>query len=721
MKRTVSVLAALGAWALFALLGPATSLGQAKFKVQVSPTRIGKYQKVEFTVEWAERAQYTNPFDPDEVALDILLKAPSGKRLTVPAFFCQPFQRKRILQGGRETDWLYPHGKPVWMARFAPAEIGQYLAVARLKDREGQAQSEVVKFESVPSASQGFLRVSQKDPRFLEFTEGGPFFAVGQNLAFIGEMQYVTPAKVDVIFDKLAANGANFLRIWTCCEDWALALESRRSAWGRSWAWKPPFAPLPDAKAGTSDRQCVKLSGNDGTALAVSPSHRVALRPGTPYLLSARLWHQDGAAVLIELNRHRVQVKPTLKLGWSKLAHEFTTGQDEFWLENMSLRLQGGGTVFVDSLSLREAAGGPELLWEADPNRALFGQYSQVDCFLLDELVQAAERRGLYLQLCFMTRDQYMRMLKKPDSPEYQQAIQHAKKLIRYVVARWGYSTSVGAWEYFNEIDPNLPTDRFYDELGQYFERIDICARPRTTSAWSPSPKDYRHPRIDIAEPHYYLRPADRKKIREEVSAVLERAQFVRQHAPNKPALLGEFGLATDDWRPCDEMKKDRQYVHFHNALWASALSGLSGTAMFWWWEDIDAKDAYRHYRPLARYLADIPFTTAGFKQAAATASRPEVRVVGLQGRERAYLWLISAEATWADHLDPDARPSTLRGLNVQVKDLAPGVYRVQWWDTNQGQVVQEAQAQVISGVLELAVPQFKCDIACKILPVQPR
>ena len=69
--------------------------------------------------------------------------------------------------------------------------------------------------------------------------------------------------------------------------------------------------------------------------------------------------------------------------------------------------------------------------------------------------LQLSSGNGLILIVKVNGTDEIVvRMLKKPESPEYQEAIGHAKKLIRYVVARWGYSTSVGAWEYFNEIDP---------------------------------------------------------------------------------------------------------------------------------------------------------------------------------------------------------------------------------------------------------------------------
>ena len=98
------------------------------------------------------------------------------------------------------------------------------------------------------------------------------------------------------IFDKLAANGANYLRIWTCCEDWATAIEARKSAWGRSWDWHPPIVPMPGEDNG---RKCLKLPGN-GSALRIDPSHPVALRPGARYLFSGKVRIEGGAAIKVE-------------------------------------------------------------------------------------------------------------------------------------------------------------------------------------------------------------------------------------------------------------------------------------------------------------------------------------------------------------------------------------------------------------------------------------
>lgn len=78
------------------------------------------------------------------------------------------------------------------------------------------------------------LRVSRRDPRFFELDDGRPWFAIGQNLCFIGPMQKVTPSRVATVIGRLAAHRVNYLRIWTGCDDWAISLEPGRGGPGPS-------------------------------------------------------------------------------------------------------------------------------------------------------------------------------------------------------------------------------------------------------------------------------------------------------------------------------------------------------------------------------------------------------------------------------------------------------------------------------------------------------
>jgi hypothetical protein len=687
----------------------------AKIALRPAAEEVGRFEKIEFTIDVP--MQCAQPFDVEDTDVSVNFTTPGGQQVTVPAFYCQQYERKRLPQGRGSVDWMYPVGLPAWKARFAPAEVGNYSAVARLKDRSGTAESAPVKFACTASSNKGYVRISQKDPRFLAFDDGTPFFAIGQNLAFIGEGQHMTLAKTEDVLATLSKNGANYLRIWTCCEDWAMAIEARKSAFGRSWGQKATLVPLPDAPAG-SERKCVKLAGSAGATLAVTPSHRVALRPGTKYVFSARVKTEGDAAVRFEVGSSRADkdVASGADGGWAAVQQEFTTGANDYWLGAMNVRLTKAGTALIDGFSLKEAAGGPELLWEADPNRAILGNYNPVDCFMLDELLASAEKNGIYLQLCLLTRDLYMHLLKNDKSPEYDRAIANAKRTFRYAVARWGYSPNVAAWEYWNELDPGLPTDRFYTAMGEYLEQIDPYRHLRTTSTWHPSPKDMRHPKLDLADLHYYYRPADAQKYKDEVDALLDRTRFLLENSPNKPAHLGEFGLANDKFQPTDEMRSSKEVIEFHNAMWASALSGASGTCMFWWWERLDKNDAYPHYRPLSAFLADIPWTTAGLQPRAASVANGNVRIVGLQCRDRAYLWLFNPQAAWRSVVIDKTTPAEIKGATVEIKNLKPGKYLVEWWDTTTGKAIREEKVSVTAAPLQLTVPDFNRDIACKIV-----
>lgn len=674
------------------------------------PAQVGKYEKVELPIR-VER-EFANPFDPCEVELDLLISDPGGRSFSLPAFWGQDYERQDLTQGGTSVAWCYPTGPGSWKARFAPMELGTYTLRARLKDRQGEATSTPVTFECVPSACKGFLRAGWDDPRFLEFSEGQPFFAIGQNLAFIGEGQYVTAPKAEEILGTLARHGANFLRIWTCCDDWAIAIEASKSAWGRSWAKDFPIVPMPDSTQDAGPRKCVLLKGGQEASIAATPSHRVALRPETPYVFAGRFRASTGASLRVQIGSRNLESPGSGD--WQRFELRFTTDPGENWLGRVAFTLAGGDAAWLDAISLREAAGGAELLWEADVNRPVRGYYNPLDCFLLDQIVEAARRSGVYLMLCSLTRDLYMESLAKPGSPEYAKATSDAKKFLRYAVARWGYSTSVAAWEYFNEMDPGKPCDEFYAQLGRYLEQIDVYGHLRTTSTWSPCARDCRHPQIDIAQEHHYMRPDD-KDFRDEVDSILSQVRWLRQQAPNKPVLVGEFGLATAKWGLSEYMKQDREGVHFHNCLWSSALSGCSGVAMFWWWEVLDQQNAYRHYKPLATFLADL--RPAGLQPTVAATAEPRLRIVGQQAEDRAYLWLVDRQATWWDLVVDKREPAPVESAAITIGGLKPGRYTVLWWDTREGIPVGRQTVAAEEGRLQLAAPPFTRDLACKIVP----
>lgn len=675
------------------------------------------WQLVEFSVE--TDAEYANPFDPEEVRLDLEIRQPDGQQRIVPAFWMQPCRYRAANEGNRQIDWIYPTGEPGWRARFTPPEPGVYEVVAEKTDAAGLVRSPTVRFTCAATespAAKGYLQADPDDPRMFAFDDGSPFFAVGQNLAFLGHSQYVSLARADDIFRQLHENGANFQRIWTCCEDWALCIEGRKSAWTRTWHWQPPFVALPeeisdppvDGVILRRPRSVIRLGTEP---LRPQPPHRVAITPDTEYRFEIVVWADAPVTIRAACGSRGFQFPVTgdQTRRWLRLSETFSSAADHWWLGHLEFAADTSATVYLAHVSLTEAGGGPELL-NGMADRSFRGYYHPLDCYLLDRLIELAEQHGQYLQLCLLTRDLYMGDLDDPANAAYGEAIADAQHTLRYAVARWGYSPHVGVWEYFNEMNPGLPTDRFYQEVGDYLARVDPYQHLRATSTWGESPKDCRHPALDVAQEHQYLRPELRERGEDEVDAILADMAFLREHVPQKPALLAEFGLADQRWGEDPLMREDTELVHFHNALWASAVSSLSGTAMFWWWERLDQMDAYAHYRPLVAFLQAAPPLTPATQFAETRLESGRGRVLILAGEDSARFWAIRNQATWlaGQQKEQDLQPVQ---LELTVPRLAPGRYTLSWWDTHRGRVLSQTTFSQGDKPVRVVSPPVERDI----------
>ena len=145
-------------------------------------------------------------------------------------------------------------------------------------------------------------------------------------------------------------------------------------------------------------------------------------------------------------------------------------------------------------------------------------------------------------------------------------------------------------------------------------------------------------------------------------------------------------------------------------------MSGACGTAMLWWWDNyVDAHDLYYHFGAVARFVRDIPWTTAGFRPLDASATSPRLRVVGLRGKPITIAWLQNKDHTWWNAVSgQEARPLD---AEVSLRGFPDGRYEVQWWDTWRGRPARTETAQARGGTLRLRVEKLRRDVAVKIRP----
>ncbi|MBD3265605.1 DUF5060 domain-containing protein, partial [bacterium] len=259
-----------------------------------------------------------------------------------------------------------------------------------------------------------------------------------------------------------------------------------------------------------------------------------------------------------------------------------------------------------------------EIVWNENQQRYFgYEKYSYPNAQLIDFIFRKAEERGIYIQWCINHHGQYSLtsnpiwdanpynvanggFLEKPGefftSP---QMAKHYKDRLRYLVARWGYSTHLLAWEFFNEVDITT-FDSWADVIGwhetmsAHLRSIDPYNHLQTTSAAWQTHKTFTIEGMDYLQSHAYVPDV--------IGVQTAKAERTQAEYPNKPHFFGE--LSYDASGPNTE---DKNGVILHNQLWASVHSWDSGTAMTWWWDNwVRLYDLYSHFEALSKYVEGI-------------------------------------------------------------------------------------------------------------------
>ncbi|HEY0272264.1 MAG TPA: DUF5060 domain-containing protein [Chitinophaga sp.] len=195
MKKHVYLLAAAMATVLH--LQAATII----YSTRQLTTVAVQYRKAEWNIQLT--ADFENPYDQRQVALDMLLQSPSGKPLLLPCY--------------------YDAAANTWKARFTPQEAGTYQYHFHLQAGKADTGSTAATFTAAPSTAPGFLH--KNNLWTFRFDNGDLFRGVGENIAWESRSFEDDKWNYDYLLPKLAQNGGNFFRTWMCY--WNLPLEWR--------------------------------------------------------------------------------------------------------------------------------------------------------------------------------------------------------------------------------------------------------------------------------------------------------------------------------------------------------------------------------------------------------------------------------------------------------------------------------------------------------------
>lgn len=438
---------------------------------------VHQYQKAEWNI--ALTAIWQNPYSQDDIALDMLITAPSGKKLTVPCYY---------VDGGS--------GAPShWKARFLPQEKGRYKYRFALKQKAHTTTAGTHSFDAKPSvartsdaqdadaqaASRGILHL--KDDWGFVFDNGESFRGIGENICwesrsrddskfFPGLNEDSIKYNYERMLPLLVAHGGNFFRTWMC-------------------RWNLPI----DWKSGFNNNR---------------------YKPSNEYFNPSAVAKLDRLVDLCD------------SLGLHMM---LTLGPGAY--------LQSEGGVATSA---------------AD--------------FFVNPAAKAKYRDRL-----------------------------------RYIVARWGYSPAIGAWEFFNEVDNvqfgnrNNPIKaevivQWHDEMSAYLKQLDPYGHLVTTSI---SHRDLAGldnlAHIDFNQKHIY-----RATRTIPATIVAYTLRF------GKPYVIGEFSYEWDWNKNFDDFAAGMD-SDFKRGLWYGLFSPTPILPMSWWWEYFDKRGTDVYIKNVRRML----------------------------------------------------------------------------------------------------------------------
>ncbi len=270
------------------------------------------------------------------------------------------------------------------------------------------------------------------------------------------------------------------------------------------------------------------------------------------------------------------------------------------------------------------------------------GRYAQDNAWRLDRVVDLARQNGVRVMLCLGTYGEFTEggffgegsWISNPynamnggpcatsaDFWTNERARKLYKQRLRYLIARWGYSPDLFAWEFWNEVPATPEGNVWIAEMAAYLKQHDPNRHLVSTTYGDAG--TWRCADIDFSMKHMYGQAGN---VADFTSRIADEAREGLSHG--KPYLLAEFGI---DWQT-DDGKWDPKGlgISMRNGAWASMMVGSAGTSMLWYWDGyVHPKDLYHVLTPVGKFAATVNWAKERFApvqgiQVAASASAPE-------------------------------------------------------------------------------------------------
>jgi len=309
-----------------------------------------------------------------------------------------------------------------------------------------------------------------------------------------------------------------------------------------------------------------------------------------------------------------------------------------------------------------------------DANYQGIGKYNLRNAYLLDKIIEKAYARDMKIALFLTSHGQYAIKSKKwPDGHwknnpyntknggsllrpndffRSNSAKKSFKKMLRYIVARWGYSPNIFSWLLLSEADltqsylDRLFTSSKWDdpltnlgelttwhkEMGHYLKTIDPWKHLVSSSFAfiSHGPEIWKLPEMD-----FVFNTAFISSFGDTAPDIIK--SYDKLCKPyKKPYLLAEYG-GHARWNEEVELM-----AQFHTGIWSQYMNAkCPGSVGFWWWSFIESKDLYSHYKALADFNLGENRSRSNFIAIDdITTSNKKFDAMGVMNNNKHYLWV---------------------------------------------------------------------------------
>lgn len=273
-------------------------------------------------------------------------------------------------------------------------------------------------------------------------------------------------------------------------------------------------------------------------------------------------------------------------------------------------------------------------------------------------------------------------------------SIARYKNRLRYIIARWGYSPAIAAYELFNEVDnvmyadPQHPINpasivEWHKKMSAYIKRIDPYGQMVTTSiSYRDIPGLNSIPDIAFNQKHIY-------KNTKSIPGTI--VQYENEY--HKPYVIGEFAYEWD-WSKNFNLFKNGMISDYKRGLWYGLFAPTPILPMSWWWEYFDRLGTDTYIEKVRTILNLMLAAGKGsFEPLKVTTSQQEIQVFGVKCGNEDFIYCYNPGSTEVS-------------FNIRIDSIFLPQMQGKVYDCNQGKFSK--YNTIVTAEKDAHIPGFK-------------